>query len=81
MVKVLEKMETKIEQKVIAAKLKMMSKLDGDGHYVAIAVSLLLALTIGALVYAFVSGSSGMSHWLDTVGKKIDDFFTEITTH
>lgn len=81
MVKVLEKMETKMEQMVIAAKLKMMSKLDGDGHYVAIAVSLLLALTIGALVYAFVSGSSGMSHWLDTVGKKIDDFFKEITTH
>lgn len=81
MVKVLEKMETKMEQKVIVAKLKMMSKLDGDGHYVAIAVSLLLALTIGALVYAFVSGNKGMSYWLDTVGKKIDDFFTEITTH
>ncbi len=81
MVKVLEKMETKMEQKVIVAKLKMMSKLDGDGHYVAIAVSLLLALTIGALVYAFVNGSSGMSHWLDTVSNKIDAFFTEITTH
>lgn len=81
MVKVLEKMETKMEQKVIEAKLKMMSKLDGDGHYVAIAVSLLLSLLIGALVYAFVSGNSGMSHWLDVIGNKMDDFFREITTH
>lgn len=81
MVKVLEKMETKMEQKVIEAKLKMMSKLDGDGHYVAIGVSLLLSLLIGALVYAFVSGNSGMSHWLDVIGNKMDDFFREITTH
>lgn len=80
MVKVLEKMETKMEQKVIAAKLKMMSKLDGDGHYVAIAVSLLLSLTIGALVYNFVNGSTGMPSWLKSISDKIHKFFTDITT-
>lgn len=58
----------------------LVKKMNGDGHYVAIMVTILLAIVVGAIVYQKVSGDSGLvSTWFDKIGTAMTTFITSIT--
>lgn len=81
MIKLVKKIEDTANKAVIALRTKAMVKKPGDGHYVAIAIGLLLALAIGGIVWAVVGGDSGMvKTWLTSITNKVTTFINKITT-
>lgn len=80
MMNLAKKVETKINKEIIALKMRLMSKRSGDGHYVAIAIGLLLSLAIGGIVWAIVGGDSGMvTSWINKITTKVTSFIDKIT--
>lgn len=74
------KYSTKIGRKVSDIKNFILTKRSGDGHYVAIAVGLLLALAIGGIIWAVVGGNNGaVTTWINSIISKIGDFIAKIT--
>lgn len=74
-------LKRKKDNKIINLKTKVLSKRPGDGHYVAIAITLLLALAIGGIVWAVVGGDSGMINtWLTSITEKVTAFIGQITS-
>ena len=74
------KVEEKMNKEIIALKTRLMAKNSGDGHYVAIAIGLLLALAIGGIVWAVAGGSSGMVQtWITKITSKVSSFIDKIT--
>lgn len=74
-------LKRKKDNKMNNLKTKVLSKRPGDGHYVAIAITLLLALAIGGIVWAVVGGDSGMiSTWLSSITDKVTAFIGQITS-
>lgn len=58
-----------------------MVKKPGDGHYVAIAIGLLLSLAIGGIVWAVAGGDSGIvKTWITSITNKVTTFINKITT-
>ena len=81
MIKLVKKIEDTAKKAVIALRKKAMVKKPGDGHYVAIAIGLLLALAIGGIVWAVVGGDSGVvKTWITSVTNKVTTFINKITT-
>lgn len=81
MIKLVKKIEDTANKAVIALRTKAMVKKPGDGHYVAIAIGLLLALAIGGIVWAVVGGDSGMVNtWITSITNKVTTFINKITT-
>ena len=81
MIKSVKKIEDTANKAVIALRTKAMVKKPGDGHYVAIAIGLLLALAIGGIVWAVVGGDSGMvKTWITSITNKVTTFINKITT-
>ncbi|MBO9144139.1 MAG: hypothetical protein J7E07_14310 [Escherichia coli] len=81
MIKLVKKIEDTANKAVIALRTKAMVKKPGDGHYVAIAIGLLLALAIGGIVWAVVGGDSGMvKTWITSITNKVTTFINKITT-
>lgn len=81
MIKLVKKIEDTANKAVIALRTKAMVKKPGDGHYVAIAIGLLLALAIGGIVWAVVGGDSGMvKTWITSITNKVTTFMNKITT-
>ena len=81
MIKLVKKIEDTANQAVIALRTKAMVKKPGDGHYVAIAIGLLLALAIGGIVWAVVGGDSGIvKTWITSITNKVTTFINKITT-
>lgn len=81
MIKLVKKIEDTANKAVIALRTKAMVKKTGDGHYVAIAIGLLLALAIGGIVWAVVGGDSGMvKTWITSITNKVTTFINKITT-
>ena len=75
------KVEEKMNKEIIAIKTRLMAKSSGDGHYVAIAIGLLLALAIGGIVWAIAGGSSGMVQtWITKITTKVSSFIDKITS-
>lgn len=71
----------KMDNKIIGLKASLVSKRPGDGHYVAIAISLLLALAIGAIIWAVVGGNNGMiATWINNIVNRVTDFINQITS-
>ena len=83
MVKIFRKLEDGINNKVIAFETMAMTKKPGDGHYVAIALGLLIALALGGifmLVLGDYNGKTGLFHtWMNSITQKITDFVGKIT--
>ena len=78
--KLVKNVETKINMGVIAFRTKLMAKNAGDGHYVAIAIGLLLSLAIGSIIWAIAGGNSGIvTTWINKITSKVTDFITKIT--
>lgn len=78
--KLVKNVETKINMGVIAFRTKLMAKNAGDGHYVAIAIGLLLSLAIGGIIWAIAGGNSGIvTTWINKITSKVTDFITKIT--
>ena len=78
--KLVKNVETKINMGVIAFRTKLMAKNAGDGHYVAIAIGLLLSLAIGGIVWAIAGGNSGIvTTWINKITTKVTDFINKIT--
>ena len=78
--KLVKNVETKINMGVIAFRTKLMAKNAGDGHYVAIAIGLLLSLAIGGIIWAIAGGNSGIvTTWINKITSKVSDFITKIT--
>lgn len=81
MIKLVKKIEDTANKAVIALRTKAMVKKPGDGHYVAIAIGLLLALAIGGIVWAVVGGDSGVvKTWITSITNKVTTFINKITT-
>lgn len=81
MIKLVKKIENTANKAVIALRTKAMVKKPGDGHYVAIAIGLLLALAIGGIVWAVVGGDSGIvKTWITSITNKVTTFINKITT-
>lgn len=81
MIKLVKKIEDTANKAVIALRTKAMVKKPGDGHYVAIAIGLLLTLAIGGIVWAVVGGDSGMvKTWITSITNKVTTFINKITT-
>lgn len=81
MIKLVKKIEDTANKAVIALRTKAMVKKTGDGHYVAIAIGLLLALAIGGIVWAVVGGDSGIvKTWITSITNKVTTFINKITT-
>lgn len=81
MIKLVKKIEDTANKAVIALRTKAMVKKPGDGHYVAIAIGLLLALAIGGIVWAVVGGDSGIvKTWITSITNKVTTFLNKITT-
>ena len=81
MIKLVKKIEDTANKAVIALRTKAMVKKPGDGHYVAIAIGLLLALAIGGIVWAVVGGDSGVGKtWITSITNKVTTFKNKITT-
>lgn len=81
MIKLVKKIEDTANKAVIALRTKAMVKKPGDGHYVAIAIGLLLALAIGGIVWAVVGGNSGIvKTWITSITNKVTTFINKITT-
>lgn len=80
MLNLVKKVETKMNEKVIALKMRMMAKRSGDGHYVAIAIGLLLSLAIGGIIWAIAGGNSGIvTTWITKITSKVSSFIDQIT--
>ena len=80
MVKIFRKLEDGINNKVIAFETMAMTKKPGDGHYVAIALGLLIALAIFMLVLGDYNGNTGLFHqWMNSITQKVTDFVGKIT--
>jgi hypothetical protein len=78
--KLVKNVETKINMGVIAFRTKLMAKNAGDGHYVAIAIGLLLSLAIGGIIWAIAGGNSGIvTTWINKITTKVTDFINKIT--
>ena len=78
MIKLVKKIEDTANKAVIALRTRAMVKKPGDGHYVAIAVGLLLALAIGGIVWAIAGGDSGIvNKWITQIIAKINSFMTK----
>ena len=78
--KLVKNVETKINMGVIAFRTKLMAKTAGDGHYVAIAIGLLLSLAIGGIIWAIAGGNSGIvTTWINKITTKVTDFINKIT--
>jgi hypothetical protein len=78
--KLVKNVETKINMGVIAFRTKLMAKNAGDGHYVAIAIGLLLSLAIGGIVWAIAGGNSGIvTTWITKITTKVSGFIDKIT--
>lgn len=74
----MKKFLARIGNKTIHLKIRVMAKHPGDGHYVAIAVTLLLALAIGGIVWAVAGGDSGtVNKWITQIIAKINSFMTK----
>ena len=74
----MKKFLARIGNKTIQLKIRVMAKHPGDGHYVAIAVALLLALAIGGIVWAVAGGDSGIvNKWITQIIAKINSFMTK----
>ena len=74
----MKKFLARIGNKTIQLKIRVMAKHPGDGHYVAIAVTLLLALAIGGIVWAVAGGDSGIvNKWITQIIAKINSFMTK----
>lgn len=81
MIKLVKKIEDTANKAVIALRTKAMVKKPGDGHYVAIAIGLLLTLAIGGIVWAVVGGDSGIvKTWITSITNKVTTFINKITT-
>lgn len=66
--------------KALKFKEIVMKKQNGDGHYVAIAIGLLLSIAIGGIIWALVGGNTGLIHtWLTSITQKVTDFISNIT--
>lgn len=56
------------------------NKNDGDGHYVALAIGILLSVVVGSIVFKAVSGDAGFINGIvSSVNKVITDFITKLT--
>ena len=74
----MKKFLARIGNKTIQLKIRVMAKHPGDGHYVAIAVTLLLALAIGGIVWAVAGGDSGIvNKWITQIIAKINSFMNK----
>lgn len=81
MIKLVKKIEDTANKTIIGLRTRAMVKKPGDGHYVAIAVVLLLTLAIGGIVWAVVGGESGMvKTWITSIADKVTTFMNKITT-
>lgn len=81
MVKLVRNIEKKVNDGAIALKTRMMVKTPGDGHYVAIAICLLISLAIGGIIWAVAGGDSGMvKTWINSVTSKVTSFMDKITS-
>lgn len=75
------KIETKADQEVIAFKMRLLDKKDGDGHYIAIIVGVLIALLIGGIILGNLNGDSGMIRtWITSINGKITAFISKFTS-
>ena len=75
------KIETKTNQAMIAFKMHLLKKKDGDGHYIAIIVTVLIALLIGGIILGILQGDNGMiKTWITSINKKITDFIAKFTS-
>lgn len=78
MIKLVKKIEDTANKTIIALRTRAMVKKPGDGHYVAIAVVLLLTLAIGGIVWAVAGGDSGIvNKWITQIIAKINSFMTK----
>lgn len=72
--------EMKSVNLVNGLKKKILNKKRGDGHYVAVAVTIVIALIIGGLVYTYFAGDNGyINTILGNITSKITSFVQKIT--
>lgn len=81
MIKLVKKIEDTANKTIIGLRTRAMVKKPGDGHYVAIAIGLLLSLAIGGIVWAVAGGDSGIvKTWITSIANKVTTFINKITT-
>lgn len=81
MIKLMRTIEEKANRSAIALKTRMMMKKPGDGHYVAIALGLLITLALGGVFYSILGGKNGMFHtWITNISSKVTGFVNSITS-
>lgn len=81
MIKLVKKIEDTANKTIIGLRTRAMLKKPGDGHYIAIAIGLLLSLAIGGIVWAVAGGDSGIvKTWITSITNKVTTFMNKITT-
>lgn len=74
------KLKCKVSEYGEKLKKSIVNKNAGDGHYVALAIGIVLAVVIGAVVFKAVSGDTGFINGIVTsVNKAVTDFITKLT--
>ena len=77
----LRNVENKVNNRLISFRTMLMTKRPGDGHYVALAIGLLLALAIGGILWALLGGQGGLIRtWFNSISTKVTNFINQITT-
>lgn len=75
-------METKSELKKskVLRNVKLLDTKAGDGHYIAVFITIILVVIIGTLIYDRVTGSTGIVNTaLDNLGTSITTFMNHLT--